>query len=81
MDHLRHYHTEDFVWDSDFRQWVLASSPYTDRIWNQWLENNPEMACKVEVAREIILALQCDTAKLDPCEIKSIVKEVIDRIA
>jgi transmembrane sensor len=81
MEHLCHYHTEDFVWDLSFRQWILTPSPNTDHLWNQWLADNPEMACKVQVAREIILAVQCDTTKLDNREIAEKVKEVLNKIS
>jgi transmembrane sensor len=80
MDHYRHYHTVDFVWDHSFRQWVLHPTPASDRIWNRWLCEHPSKACQVQVAREIILAIQCDSTTLDTHEIKAMVREVLNKI-
>ena len=68
MDHYRYYCSEDFIWDTDFRAWVLNPTQENNRIWNNWLAENPDQNEAVRQAREVVLALQCEEASLQDSE-------------
>jgi transmembrane sensor len=80
MDKYNHYGVEDLVWDSFFRQWVLAPTRETDIAWTSWLGENESAASKVKQAREIVLSLRVVDTKLSDEEIDKSVKQTISRI-
>ncbi len=80
MDHFRYYCSEDFVWDDLFRAWVLTPTAENKRVWSQWLRDHPEKSFTVRVAREAILALQCEEPRLTDRDMKERVKEILDQI-
>ncbi len=81
MNHYSHFRAEDFVWDEAFRQWILAPTRENYRMWSNWLEDNPEMAYPVKLAREVVLALHCRGPTLTDRQIKRYVSETLERIS
>lgn len=79
MNHYKNYGTEDLVWDTFFRQWVLSPTRETDNIWKKWLSENSEMSEKIDQARQIVLSLQVKEPEISNQEIAEIVKETISR--
>ena len=79
MNHYKNYGTEDFVWDTFFRQWVLTPTRETEGIWKEWLAENPEMTDKINQARGAVLSLQVKEPEISNQEIARIVKETIAR--
>lgn len=47
----------DFVWNDDFRKWVLLPDSELNSFWNNWLNNNPEKKADVYTAKEVICNL------------------------
>ncbi|MCE7065472.1 FecR family protein [Dyadobacter sp. CY326] len=80
MDRYQNFTVEDFVWDSFFRQWVLSPTSETDKIWQEWLEKNPESRLKTEQAEGIVRALRLNEPQISDPEITRIVKETMGRI-
>jgi transmembrane sensor len=79
MNHYKNYGTEDLVWDTFFRQWVLTPTRETESIWKEWLSENPEMIDKINQARGAVLSLQVKEPEISDQEIAWIVKETIAR--
>lgn len=77
MNHYKKYGIEDFVWDSFFRQWVLAPTREMDFAWKNWLAENPEMSEKINQAKIIVQSLQVKELEISNLEISRIVKETI----
>lgn len=53
----QYYSLEDFINDSDFRDWVLRTDPLSDEFWVTWCENHPKKVKEVELARAMILKM------------------------
>src|SRR5690554_1944196 len=47
----------DLVLNPEFRKWVLRPNPESDRIWENYLVQNPTAAQDLELARELLLEL------------------------
>lgn len=59
------YSINDFVWDEDFREWVLSPTETTNAFWNAWISSHPESREDIEAAREIILSLNVQSPTLN----------------
>ncbi|MPR36083.1 hypothetical protein [Salmonirosea aquatica] len=81
MNHYRQFRCEDFIWDADFRAWVLSPTQENYQLWSNWLDENPDRIEVVRQAREIVLALQCDETSLQDWEISARTKEIKDQIS
>jgi transmembrane sensor len=79
MNHYKNYGTEDLVWDTFFRQWVLSPTRETDNTWKEWMAANPEMTDKINQARMAVLSLKVNEPPISDQEIAWIVKETIAR--
>lgn len=58
------YNVNDFVWDEDFRNWVLSPSKISEQFWQEWIKLHPESMADIEAAREIIFSLNIAEKKL-----------------
>jgi transmembrane sensor len=81
MNHYNQYSSEDFIWDTDFRNWVLNPTQENYRMWDNWLEENPDRSEVIRQAREVVLALQCDETSLPDWEISARTTEIKDQIS
>ena len=79
MNHYKNYGTEDFVWDTFFRQWVLKPTREMDVTWKKWLIENPEMSEKITQAKIVVQSLQVEEPEISNAEISQIVKETIGK--
>ena len=73
------YDIEDFVWDDQFRQWVLSPTRENDARWQQWLVEHPDKVGTVQKARKIIQSLQVQELPLSDQEIKYAVQRTLNR--
>lgn len=71
-----HYIVEDFVLDESFKNWVLKKDQKDEAFWEQWVQEHPEVRSKVDEARDIILSMQVDEAKVSNKEIEDQFREV-----
>src|SRR4051794_24631840 len=56
MNKYKNFSVEDFLQDEFFNQWVMYRAPDDSKLWERWLEDNPEMQEVVDEAKSIILA-------------------------
>lgn len=79
MNDYKKYGVEDLVWDTFFRQWVLAPTRESDRVWKQLQAENPEMRDNINKAREVVLSLRVVEPEISTAEISKLVKETISK--
>ncbi|TDE17174.1 FecR family protein [Dyadobacter psychrotolerans] len=80
MDQYKNFKSEDFVWDSFFRQWVLTPTRESDQVWNDWLLQNPEISDLVYTARQTVLALKVQDTEISSREIERIISKTVGSI-
>jgi transmembrane sensor len=64
VDKYEDYFIEDFVWDEQFRGWVLSPDPYSIQFWSNWLKKYPEKVTMVQQAKELVKSLSVTMEKL-----------------
>ncbi len=80
MNKYNKYRIEDFVWDQEFRQWVLSPNRENNRLWTEWLAQNPSLEADINAAREIVLSLKMNepqiSVELQAETVSKIIKKV-----
>lgn len=71
---------EDFVWDTDFRQWVLAPNREVNAFWQQWIEQNSDKMAMIEQAKMIINTLKINSPSISEQEIDEQIIQTISKI-
>lgn len=59
------YTLEDFLFDDDFRAWVLSPNDEKQSFWRTWIEDHPEKEALVQEARNIVLFAEHDEIDID----------------
>jgi len=69
---------EDFVWNTNFRQWVLSDdNNELDNYWLNWLANHPEKNDIALTAREVIQAIKVKDVPVSDVEVNQSIKEIM----
>lgn len=76
----KNYSTEDFVWDEQFRNWVLSPNPQSTSFWNNWLQQHPEKEGVVQQATEVVKSLTVTMDKLSEQRKKEIIAGTLERL-
>lgn len=71
------YSVGDFVWDEQFRQWVVSTNASVNDFWEKWLLLYPEKAGIIKQAREIVLSLHIKDTKLNENEIQKVISKTL----
>jgi transmembrane sensor len=71
---------EDFVWDTDFRQWVLTPNREINAFWQEWIEQNSDKLAIVEQAKMIVNTLKINSPTISEEEIDERINQVISKI-
>jgi transmembrane sensor len=71
---------EDFVWDSGFRQWVLAPNREINAFWQQWIEQNSDKLVIIEQAKTIVNTLKINSPTISEEEIDERINQTISKI-
>ena len=79
-DKYKSYKIEEFVWDDEFRKWVLDADNADAIFWEDWLLKNPEKNTIVAQAREVLLALQLENQQLSYKQRQSIISNTMAAI-
>jgi len=74
------YTIQDFVWDEDFRHWVLNPDADSDFYWKQWLARNSDRRADIENAIDIVKALKTDESGLSHEDEDAYIGEIFARI-
>jgi len=85
QDEFKDFTVADFVWDEDFRNWVLSPDSESDSFWQGWLLENPEKKPVAYEARQIISSLRIKEPELSEeaisVEIQNILSTIEEREA
>jgi transmembrane sensor len=71
---------EDFVWDEDFRNWVLNSNANLDELWNNWLVMNPNKREDAFAAKEIIKSMSVAEVPISNAEIEEAIQNILSKL-
>lgn len=58
------FSTEDFIQDTQFRQWVLRPDRASNRFWHEFLTRNPEKLPAIKQAKQLLLSLKFPEVEL-----------------
>lgn len=70
----------DFVWNDEFRRWILTPDADSDFFWNNWLTDNPGKKPLAEAARKVICSLKVKEQELPEEVINAGIYAVLDAI-
>ncbi|MDR7132378.1 ferric-dicitrate binding protein FerR (iron transport regulator) [Algoriphagus sp. 4150] len=70
------FSVEDFVLDSDFREWILSPNKQTNLRWELYLQKYPNRINDIQLAREIVLHLPETDFSLNENEIYSLWNQI-----
>ncbi|MEJ7695017.1 FecR family protein [Daejeonella sp.] len=76
----REFSIQDFVWDKNFRQWVLSPDADLDTFWEEWIIENPDKVAEVNAARQILKASKIKDGNLRDFEIEDSIAVVLNEI-
>jgi ferric-dicitrate binding protein FerR (iron transport regulator) len=71
----------DLIWDDDFRNWVINPSDESEKFFTEWLKQNPAKEEAVEIARQLIKAVQVKKLSIGEDEIELAVKKTLQMSA
>lgn len=74
------FSVEDFIWNTDFRQWVLEPDGDSDIFWGEWLQLHPEKEQDIKTAKEIIWSVKVKNRPLTDLEISLAIDYVREHI-
>lgn len=83
MDHQINrdfYLIDDFVWDEDFRLWVLHNTPERDEYWKAWLSRHPEKREDIMTARDIVNAVSIKEVEVSDEELELSIQNILLQI-
>jgi transmembrane sensor len=80
MKKYNEFDVEDFVWDTDFRQWVLSPNREINAFWEGWIEQNSDKIAIFEQAKVIVNALKIDSSTIKQEEIDERINQTISKI-
>lgn len=71
---------EDFVWDTDFRQWVLTPNREINTFWQEWMKQNSSKLSMIEQAKTIVNTLKISSPTISEEEIDERINQTILKI-
>ena len=80
MNKYKNYRIEDFVWDTNFRLWVLSPTRESNLSWEQWIAENPAMSETLHAAKDIILSLKVSEPEISDEAIRQSVQAVVGKV-
>lgn len=71
---------EDFVWDDDFRQWVLNNNEESELYWNNWLLDHQDKKDIVVTAKQVVKSIAVKDIPVSDNEISSAIQKIMLQI-
>jgi predicted RNA-binding protein YlqC (UPF0109 family) len=75
-----YYNTEDFIWDENFRKWVIDPQPSSDKFWKEWLLKYPANRQTIFSAKAIIKAIQIKNIDLDSEQVQYEIDGILNEV-
>lgn len=63
------FSAEDFVLDSEFREWILFPNNKRNLQWDEYIKNNPQSIEHIRIARELVLNMPTSSQQLGTAQI------------
>jgi hypothetical protein len=80
MKKYNDFDIEDFVWDTDFRQWVLTPNREINAFWQEWINQNLDKVAIIKQAKTIVNTLKIDSPTIEEEEINQRINQTILKI-
>ena len=80
MRKYNEFDIEDFVWDTDFRQWVLTPNRETNTFWEKWMKQNSDKMAMIQQAKTIVSSLKINSTTIGEKEINERINQTISKI-
>ncbi|ODS84518.1 MAG: hypothetical protein ABS46_03130 [Cytophagaceae bacterium SCN 52-12] len=80
MDSYKDSGIGQFIWDDDFRAWVLAPTRELEAYWSEWLREHPEKREVIQSAREIVLATTVREPGLPASEMEASIQNTLRQL-
>lgn len=80
MKKYNEFDIEDFVWDTDFRQWALTPNREINAFWEKWIEQNSDKIAMIEQAKIIVNTLKINSPAIREEEIDEKIDQIISKI-
>lgn len=74
------FSVEDFVLDSDFRDWILFPNKQRNLRWELYLEEHPHRVKEIQTAREIVLNLPKTAFKIREDEVSALWEQIENKL-
>ncbi len=74
------YSLNDFVWNKQFRDWILSPDDDSNTFWNNWLIEHPDKRTLISAAKEVILCLDVKEPLLSEESIDEVVQDTLNQI-
>jgi len=81
MKKYNEFDIEDFVWDTDFRQWVLSPNREINIFWEEWIKQNLDKTAMIEQAKAIVNTLKINNPVIGEEEINQRINQIIAKIS
>ena len=78
MDY-KDFSANDFVLDNYFNEWVKSPTTENNEFWETWLSEHPEKKEQIEIAREMIGAIQLPMPQLSQADLKQLWENIKQR--
>lgn len=66
------FSVEDFVMDSDFREWILSPNSKRNLQWEEYIIRNPQQIENIKIAREVVLNMPRKEFKLGDFQVEDL---------
>ncbi|UZD23354.1 FecR domain-containing protein [Algoriphagus halophytocola] len=63
------FSVEDFVLDTEFREWILSPNNKRNLQWDEYIKNNPQSLEHIRIARELVLNMPSPSRQLGSVKI------------
>ncbi|MCE6989775.1 FecR family protein [Dyadobacter sp. CY323] len=73
------FNEHDFALDPYFNEWVKSPTKENSHFWELWVSEHSEKKEQVEIARELILAIQLPTPQLSQTDLKQLWENIQQR--
>ena len=71
MDKLN-FSVEDFVLDTDFREWILSPTTKRNLQWEEYIIRNPQSIGHIRIARQVVLNMPSTEYKLGELQVEAL---------
>ncbi|WP_422362063.1 FecR family protein [Reichenbachiella sp.] len=75
-----YFSAEDFALDDAFRAHVLRPNAESEVFWEEWIEENPDYAEELELARQMVLSIQFSEISISEEKVDSMVQQINEAI-